>query len=103
MRQSRLYRQREELKQLVAITALSQEEKKRWSRLVPRMRPSELLRLKRNLLQELLVDAEFEVANEVGERKLPARVRVSLFELVVAKVLRKVDQVEERSRGIMEK
>ncbi|MCH7951566.1 hypothetical protein IH980_02410 [Patescibacteria group bacterium] len=95
---SRLYKQREEVEQLVEIAGLASEEKKRWKRLVPRMLPSELLRLKRNLLRQLLVDAELETVNEIVKRKKAPK-DAGLIEMVLARVLEKVDKVEERTRS----
>lgn len=98
MKQSRLYRQREEVRGLVAMSAMPASEKRRWRRLVGRMLPSELLLLKRNLLQQLLVDAEFATVNEIVGTKKPPKDDLGLFTMVIGKFLEKIDRLEEQTR-----
>jgi len=77
---------------------MEESEKAIWRRLVSRMLPSELLRLKRNLLQQILVDAQFETVDEIVKRKKIPEGEAGLVEMVLGKVLARVDQIEERTR-----
>ena len=77
---------------------MEESEKAIWRRLVPRILPSELLKLKRNLLQQLFVDAQFETVDEIVKRKKIPKGETGLVEMVLGKVLARVDQIEERTR-----
>lgn len=100
---SKLYRQREEIKQLMEISGMSEKEKKRWRRLIPRMLPSELLQLRRNLLEQLVLDAQFETIDEIEKGKDIPEDDSGLLEFVLAKVLEKADKVEERTKRVLAK
>jgi len=99
MAESRLYIQRKEVRQLLEASGMEESEKAIWRRLVPRMLPSELLKLKRNLLQQLFVDAQFETVDEIVKRKKIPEGETGLVEMVLGKVLARVDQIEERTRS----
>lgn len=96
---SRLHIQRKAVRQLLEASGIEEAEKARWRRLIPDMLPSELLRLKRNLLQQLFVDAQFETAHEIVQTKKAPKDNIGLLEMVLAKVLEKADLVEERTRS----
>lgn len=94
-------KQFEELKQLIEISSMSEREKTRWKRLLPRMLHSERLRLKMNLLQQLLVDAQFGTVNEIMETRKVPEGRQGLFVSVLTKILEKTDEVEEKTKRVV--
>jgi hypothetical protein len=95
---SKLYKLREELKQLVEVARIPKKDKERWLKLIPKMLPSELVELRRNLLEQLVLDAQSETIGEIkkGNKEVPDDDK-GLIEFVLGKVLSKVDQVEVRS------
>lgn len=98
MATSRLHIQRKAVRQLLEASGIEEVEKARWRRLIINMLPSELLRLKRNLLQQLFVDAQFEAVDTIVKTKKAPKDDIGLIEMVLVKVLEKVDKVEERTK-----
>ena len=66
------------------------------------MLPSELIELRRNLLEQLVLDAQSETIREIkkGNKDVPDDDK-GLLEFVLAKVLNKVDQVEAGTRNVL--
>lgn len=96
---SRLHKQRRELKLLVEVVGIPHAEKGRWRKHIPRMLPSELLELRRNLLEQLVLDAQFETIDEIRMGKHAQVGDEGLLQVVLRKVLQRADQVEERLRS----
>jgi hypothetical protein len=96
---SKLYRLRVEVKQLLEVAKIHEDEKKKWRKNIPRMIPSELVELKLNLLEQLINDAQTETISEIREGKDVPEDDEGLLEVVLAKVLEKADRVEERTRS----
>lgn len=100
---SKLFKQREEVKQLMEISGMSESEKKRWRRLISGMLPSELLELRKNLLEQLVIDAQFETIDKIENKKGVPEDDSGLLEFVLTKVLEKADKVEERTKRVVGK
>ncbi|OGY17834.1 MAG: hypothetical protein A2900_00385 [Candidatus Chisholmbacteria bacterium RIFCSPLOWO2_01_FULL_50_28] len=91
-------KQLEEIKQLIEISGLTDAEKGRWKARLSQMLPSELLELKLNLLRQLMIDAQFETADEIVTTKKVPEEGGGLVTTVLSKLLAKVDEVEERTK-----
>jgi hypothetical protein len=100
MARSDLYILREEVKYLVGVTSMPEKEKKKWKKIVDNMIPSELLDLRKNALENVVLDVQLETIAKIkkGNKEIPDDEK-GLEEFVMVKVMARVGEVEKKMKA----